>query len=129
MKSIFAICVIALSVLGCNDNATQSSSNNSTREVYGVLIKKVTIVDNEITLSVECIVPDPGYGYSHSDSYFAGKKINLTVYTMPTNPNGAVQVLSSFKEDIKIKVPSAGEYTIHYRYSYDEMRDTVLTVK
>ncbi len=128
MKTIGMVSVLVLFAIGCGDEGTQSSTNSSTREVYGVLIKKATIVDKEITLSVDCIVPDPSYGYSHTDTFFTGNMIYLTIYTRPINQNGAVQILWSFKEDIKINVPTAGEYTIHYRHSHDEMRDTMFTI-
>lgn len=129
MKTLILMIVMTMASTGCHDELTQSPQDNSTREVYGIIIHKAESSDRKLDLSVECVVPDPCYGYSHMETSIVREKIYLTIYTNSITMQPCVQILGTFKKDISISVPAPGDYTLHYRYRYDEMRDTMFTVR
>ncbi len=129
MRIVFVISVFALTTIGCHDELTQSPPDSTLREVYGIIIHKAESADRKLDLSVECVVPDPCYGYSHMETSIVREKIYLTIYTHSITMQPCIQILGTFKKDISIIVPAPGDYTLHYRYRYDEMRDTMFTVR
>jgi hypothetical protein len=129
MKTSFLYIVVVFSMIGCHDELTQTPQDNSIREVYSIIIHKAESADRRLDLSVECVVPDPCYGFSHMETMIVKQKIYLTIYTSSLTMQPCVQILGTFKKDISITVPEPGEYTLHYRYNYNEMRDTVFSVQ
>ncbi|MBP6671758.1 MAG: hypothetical protein KA247_01350 [Bacteroidetes bacterium] len=129
MRTMFLIIMIVAVTAGCHDELTQSVPNGTVREVYSIAIRKAEVSDRKLTLSVECVVPDPCYGFSHMETMIVREKIYLTIYTSSLTMQPCVQILGTFTKDIVIAVPSTGDYTLHYRYRYDEMRDTMFTVR
>jgi hypothetical protein len=129
MRIVFVISVFALTTIGCHDELTQSPPDSTLREVYGIIIHKAESADRKLDLSVECVVPDPCYGYSHMETSIVREKIYLTIYTHSITMQPCIQILGTFKKDITIAVPATGDYTLHYRSHYNEMRDTVITVR
>jgi hypothetical protein len=129
MKNTLLYSAILVIVAGCHDELTQSVPNGTVREVYSIAIRKAEVSDRKLKLSVECVVPDPCYGFSHMETMIVREKIYLTIYTSSLTMQPCVQILGTFTKDIAIAVPSTGDYTLHYRYRYDEMRDTVFTVR
>lgn len=129
MRIVMLMCLVLLAAGGCHDELTQSPPDGSIREVYGIIIHKAEGADRKLELSVECVVPDPCYGFSHMETTIVKEKIYLTIYTHSITMQPCVQILGTFKKDITIDVPSPGDYMLHYRYQYSEMRDTMLTVR